>query len=107
VQWQLFEHEGFVRSFVSSIMFGTIAGTEEVKGKWRMLGAQRKERGEKVVVIAGAKDNVIVEKELGEDVLECVGKENVEWRVIEGAGHEFPITRAEEVVGVVSEVWGL
>jgi pimeloyl-ACP methyl ester carboxylesterase len=60
-----------------------------------------------VLVIAGARDNVIVEKELGEDVLECVGEENLEWRVIEGAGHEFPMTRAEEVVGMVSEVWGL
>jgi poly(3-hydroxybutyrate) depolymerase len=48
-----------------------------------------------------------VEKELGEDVLECVGEENLEWRVIDGAGHEFPMTRAEEVVGMVSEVWGL
>jgi pimeloyl-ACP methyl ester carboxylesterase len=107
VQWQLFEHKGFVRSFVSSIMFASIAGTEEMKGGWRVLGAQRKERGDKVLVIAGARDNVIVEKELGEDVLECVGEENLEWRVIDGAGHEFPMTRAEEVVGMVSEVWGL
>jgi pimeloyl-ACP methyl ester carboxylesterase len=107
VQWQLFEHKGFVRSFVSSIMFASIAGTEETKRRWRILGEQRKERGDKVVVIAGERDNVIVEKELGEDVLDCVGEENLEWRVIKGAGHEFPITRAEEVVGIVSEVWGL
>jgi hypothetical protein len=107
VQWQLFEHTGFVRSFVSSIMFASIAGTEEMKGRWRILREQRKERGDKVVVIAGERDNVIVEKELGEDVFECVGEENLEWRVILGAGHEFPITRAEEVVGMVSKVWGL
>ena len=40
------------------------------------------------------------------DAKEAIGSEKVEWRVIEG-GHEFPITRGEEVVKEVCGVWGL
>lgn len=37
------------------------------------------------------------------DAKEAIGADKLEWRVIEG-GHEFPITRAGEVV---KEVWGV
>jgi len=40
------------------------------------------------------------------DSKSIIGGKNVDWRVIEG-GHEFAITRAEEVVRQVAEVWGL
>ena len=40
------------------------------------------------------------------DAKEVIGPGKVEWRVIEG-GHEFPITRGEEVAKEVCTVWGL
>ena len=40
------------------------------------------------------------------DAKEAIGADKVEWRVIEG-GHEFPITRAEEVVKEVCGVWSI
>jgi hypothetical protein len=49
-------------------------------------------------------DSVIVPRELREDAEEAAGSEKVEWREIEG-GHEFPITRAEDVVREISGVW--
>jgi hypothetical protein len=39
------------------------------------------------------------------DTKEAIGSGKVEWRVIEG-GHEFPITRGDEVVKEVGGVWG-
>jgi surfactin synthase thioesterase subunit len=40
------------------------------------------------------------------DAKEVIGAGKVEWRIIEG-GHEFPITRGEEVVEKINEVWRL
>lgn len=44
--------------------------------------------------------------ELEADATEIIGKNKIEWRVIDG-GHEFPLTRAEEVVKEICGVWGL
>jgi hypothetical protein len=97
VQWQIDNHEGFVRSFMSSIKNASIEGRQET---WRKLG----KREDKVLIIAGKMDSVIVPRELREDAEEAAGREKVEWREIEG-GHEFPITRAEDVVREISGVW--
>jgi pimeloyl-ACP methyl ester carboxylesterase len=50
--WQLANHEGFVRSFVSSIRFASIQGAHE---RWRKLGVLK----EKVIVMAGKTDPIM------------------------------------------------
>jgi hypothetical protein len=40
------------------------------------------------------------------DAAEAIGAEKLEWRVID-AGHELPMTHAEEVVREISGVWGI
>lgn len=99
VQWQINNHEGFIKSFVSSIKHSSI---EEKQENWSKLGA----RNDSVLIIAGATDPVIIAKELREDAEAAIGPGKLKWRVIE-AGHEFPITNADEVVAMVSEVWGM
>ncbi len=99
VQWQIDNHQGFVRSFMSSIKNASIEGRQET---WRKLG----KRGDKVLIIAEKTDAVIVSRELTEDAEGAIGSEKVEWREIEG-GHQFPITRAEDVVREISGVWGI
>ncbi|RDL36772.1 uncharacterized protein BP5553_06124 [Venustampulla echinocandica] len=99
VKWQIANNEGFIRSFVSSIKFASISGKAEV---WKSL----RQLEEKVLIIAGKTDPIIVPEELHDDAIEAIGAENVEWRVIHG-GHEFPITVPELVVNEISEVWGL
>lgn len=47
-----------------------------------------------------------IAKELEHDIFKAIGEHNVAWHVIEG-GHEFPITRAEDVVREISTVWGI
>ncbi|KAL2064865.1 hypothetical protein VTL71DRAFT_4005 [Oculimacula yallundae] len=100
VAWQLEQHKGFVRSFVSSMMWGAIEGP---RPWWKVLG----ERKEKVLVIVGEKDAVISTDELRVDVEEAIGKGRVQFVVVDGGGHEFPITTPERVVRELSEFWGI
>lgn len=99
IEWQINHHEGFIKSFVSSIKHSSI---EEKQETWAKLD----ERKDKILIIAGATDPVIIAKELREDSEAAIGADNVEWRTIQG-GHEFPVTNADEVVAMVSEVWEL
>jgi pimeloyl-ACP methyl ester carboxylesterase len=100
VKWQLDHHEGFVKAFISSIRFSSTSGKEEI---WRMLGM----RSDKVLVMVGTEDPIILPGELREDAVRAMGGDKaLEWRVVEG-GHEFPIESAEEVVDEISKVWGL
>jgi pimeloyl-ACP methyl ester carboxylesterase len=99
VEWQLGYHEGFVRSFVSSIRHSSIGERRET---WRKLG----KRADKVLIIGGSRNPVIVAEELREDAIEAIGEEKVVWRVVDG-GHDFPITRREEVMEEVCDFWGL
>lgn len=99
VEWQLRTHHGFVKSFISSMQHGSIEGKQET---WKQLG----QRKDKVMIIAGSDDAVISAVELREDALEAIGEDNVEWRVVE-AGHEFPVSNADEVLGLISHFWHL
>ncbi|KAF8866520.1 alpha/beta-hydrolase [Acephala macrosclerotiorum] len=99
VEWQINHHEGFIKSFISSIKHSSI---EEKQETWVKLGT----RNDKALIIAGSTDPVIIAKELRQDAETVIGPENVEWRTIDG-GHEFPITNADEVVAMVSEAWGI
>jgi hypothetical protein len=98
-EWQLRNHNGFVKSFISSMRYGSIRGQQET---WKKLGA----RPDKVLIVAGSEDSVIDAGELGEDALEAIGESNVEWRVVE-CGHEFPVSRGKEVVEIIGDFWGL
>ncbi|CZT47948.1 related to alpha/beta hydrolase family protein [Rhynchosporium secalis] len=100
VGWQLEEHKGFVRSFVSSMMWGSIEGPRPA---WKALG----ERKEKILVIVGEEDPIMLVDELRIDVEDVIGAERVQFRVIEGDGHDFPISAPERVVAEVSEAWGI
>ena len=97
LQWQVENHRGFVRSFVSSFKYAPIKGQREV---WKKL----RERERKVLIVAGSTDSIVVAEELREDVMDSIGKEGSDWRVFEG-GHEFPITQGEEVANIINATW--
>ncbi|KAF4632706.1 hypothetical protein G7Y89_g5414 [Cudoniella acicularis] len=99
VSWQIAQNHGFVRSFVSSLRYASIAGSEET---WKKLAMLR----EKVIIFVGSTDEIIVPEELHEDAKAAIGGERIEWRVIEG-GHEFPITHPDLVAKEISQIWGI
>lgn len=57
----------------------------------------------KVLIVCGEQDAIIVKDELVQDATRVL-QGNVEFRLVD-AGHEFPITRAGEVVGCIVGFW--
>ncbi|KAB8302571.1 hypothetical protein EYC80_005955 [Monilinia laxa] len=120
--WQTQRHRGYANAFASSIMYASISGCEET---WRRLWGSRDCRTsqedsksrirEKILVVVGEWDDVIVPEELKEDLERMADSidtgddrrwnfdERVVWEVVKGAGHEFPITKGEEVAGLVGK----
>lgn len=93
-EWQLEHHEGYLRSFVSSIRYSSIEGAGET---WKKLA----KRQTKVLVVAGSEDAVIIANELKEDAEGFLGRK-LDWKVVDG-GHEFPVNKSEEVSKLVVE----
>ncbi|KAH6620466.1 Alpha/Beta hydrolase protein [Boeremia exigua] len=101
VDWQIEQNRGFVPAFISSIRYAPVHGEHE---RWRVLGRNISGgigRLEKVHIVLGETDPIIVKDEVIEDVTDCLGKANVEFEVVEGAGHEVAIERADDIMRVV------
>ncbi|ESZ99179.1 hypothetical protein SBOR_0437 [Sclerotinia borealis F-4128] len=121
MRWQTQQHRGYANAFASSIMYASISGCgEKWMGLWEarsgsVMQQESNVKREKILVVVGEWDDVVVVKELKEDLEGVVGSigagnvgsgvfdERVVWKVLEGAGHEFPITRGEEVAGIIGE----
>ena len=115
VGWQLENHRGFVKSFISSIRYGPVS---EEHCHWRRLGdrlaAQNASTDEeyteqglkngKVLIIGGSNDSLIVKDELIDDATEVLGANNVEFEFMD-AGHELPITQSREIVQYILNFW--
>lgn len=99
LQWQIDHHDGFVGAFIGSMKHASIFGCDE---GWKIIG----QRKEKVLVIAGKTDAVILLDELRADADKAAGPGNIVWKEIDG-GHEFAITEPTKVVDLVSEYWDL
>ena len=115
VEWQLDNHCGFVKSFISSIRYGPVS---EEHCHWRRLGdrlaAQNASTDEeftkqglkngKLLIIGGSKDGLIVKDELVNDAIEVLGANNVKFEFLD-AGHELPITKSREIVHCILNFW--
>lgn len=55
----------------------------------------------KVHVVLGETDPIIVKDEIVADATDVLGEANVEFEVVEGAGHEVAIERADDIMRVV------
>ena len=116
-QWQIDHHKGFIPSFISSIRHAPITRQHDC---WSTIGARLSAQKEdsadkqaqdlglvpnKVLVILGQQDPVVIADETIEDASAAFGSGNVEF-VLLPAGHEVPVTRGNEVVDAVLEFWG-
>lgn len=115
VAWQTQYHEGFIKSFISSIRYGPIL---DQQAEWKRIGARlaaqnasSEERFEreglqhgKILIICGNTDPVIVKEELVEDATEALRDHCVCFKFCD-AGHELPIVRSEVIVGQIWDFW--
>lgn len=100
VQWQLRNHDGFVHAFLSSIRFAPITAQQE---NWRRLRAVR---DDKILLIAGTDDPIILPPELKEDAEALLGTDRVAFVEL-NATHDFPVTESKDVVREIFEFWKL
>jgi hypothetical protein len=106
VDWQIKNHKGFVPAFISSIRNAPVYNQHH---RWAIIKENienRKGPLKEVWLVLGETDPIIVKEELVEDATDVLGDENVRLRVVEGAGHEVAIERADEIVQVVGSVLG-
>ncbi|KAF2205957.1 alpha/beta-hydrolase [Delitschia confertaspora ATCC 74209] len=133
VDWQVAHHPGFVPAFISSIRYAPIHGQqkrwkvigERLERQWRVrtfsssrlslsttYTEEAKEEAEreglernKVLIVLGEKDPIIIAEEVGSDARAALGFKHVDVRVVKGVGHEVPIERAEEVADIIQWHW--
>lgn len=113
--WQLDNHPGYIKSFISSIRCGPItaqhADWQRIAQRLNAQNASSEEKYEKeglqngkILIIAGNKDVVIVKDELVEDAIGVLGENNVRFEFID-AGHELAVSKSTEVIGFISAFW--
>ncbi|KAL5333834.1 Alpha/Beta hydrolase protein [Aspergillus crustosus] len=114
VLWQVNNHSGFVHAFVSSMRYGPILSQRQ-RESWERLGnflskqkalspEEQKANGllsDKVVIMCGQTDSIIIQHELQEDAAATLGSDVV-FRQF-SAGHEFPSTKYDEVAQFISD----
>ncbi|KAJ6187397.1 hypothetical protein N7519_002305 [Penicillium mononematosum] len=113
VEWQVNNHPGFVHAFMSSMRFGPIL-RERQWNTWTRLGeyltakngipnSENEELADnKVHILCGNNDSIIVRSELVPDATAALGG-NVVFKFYE-AGHEFPSTKYEEVASYIFDL---
>lgn len=115
VSWQLETHAGFLPSFISSIQHAPISGQHN---HWRLIRSrfissgppsdtetESRSLGEnKVLLILGKTDGVILADETSEDARQVLGEDGVEVVMLDG-GHDVPVTDAEAVATTITQFW--
>lgn len=116
VDWQVDAHPGFVPAFISSIQNSPIGGQ---KHRWQIIGSRLDEQRanpddhatsqkglleEKVLLLLGKDDGVIVADEVAADATEALGRYNVEIKVLEG-GHDLPVANAMGCAEAIVDFW--
>jgi pimeloyl-ACP methyl ester carboxylesterase len=102
VDWQVAAHPGFLASFISSIKYSP---TRNQHARWRLIATRREYLDEqKVLIILGKTDSVIVPEETAQDATEALGAANVTVKMLDG-GHDVPIVNAEGCANALREFW--
>ena len=114
VAWEVDAHPGFLPSFISSIKYAPVSYEHE---RWKLIGSRCSARKassgpdkapglneDKVLVILGAQDPVIIADETEEDATAALGKENVKVVRLEGA-HDVPVVNSHGCVDAIAEFW--
>lgn len=113
--WQIETHQGYIKSFMSSIRYGPIINQHT---DWQRVGkrlsaqnASSEERyakeglqNGKVLIIGGKTDPLVIQDELVPDATEALGAHNVRFEFLD-AGHELPVTKSAQIVDCVWNFW--
>lgn len=114
VSWQVDAHPGFLSSFISSIKYAPVSHEH---AQWTLIGQRCNARRttsnddrlpglneNKVLIIFGAQDQVIIADEAEEDATAVLGKENMKVLRLEGA-HDVPVVNARGCADAIWDFW--
>jgi pimeloyl-ACP methyl ester carboxylesterase len=116
VKWQIENHNGFVDAFTSSVRHAPISGQHAA---WKRIGVrlshqrvnQGKEEfqrngfyGNKLILVLGRDDAIILSAEVGPDVNATVREENVH-TVTFNTGHDLPVVIPETLADQLWDIW--
>ncbi|KAI1810956.1 alpha/beta-hydrolase [Poronia punctata] len=119
ITWQVDHHPGFVPAFLSTIRnapiyapqadWEVLSRTLEIRRPDTVLGNDDDEarmglEGGRVLFVLGKDDGVIVMDETIHDARTVLGKNAVEFAIIDG-GHELPFTCSEDVAKSMERFW--
>ncbi|TDZ32749.1 putative lysophospholipase BODYGUARD 4 [Colletotrichum spinosum] len=112
VRWQLQHHEGYVRSYMSTIANAPVYDRADME--WRVLADVLEERRDRkglpglrkgrVLFVLGEGDEIVVPGETVWDARRVLGEDAVEVLVLK-AGHEVGVTKGREIVDGVLGAW--
>ncbi|KAL8643973.1 MAG: hypothetical protein Q9226_008005 [Calogaya cf. arnoldii] len=118
LEWQVQEHEGFVKSNISSLRHAPISAQHDQWVRMSKALSKRDTKGDQqmttshasgdapVLIMCGENDPVIIAKELEMDSKELLGgTENLSFVTTPGAGHDFPFTHSKHVVDTITRFW--
>ncbi|KAF2703870.1 alpha/beta-hydrolase [Pleomassaria siparia CBS 279.74] len=113
VDWQIANHPGFVKAFVSTIRY---APTHEQQDRWKIIGQNMRDRYnmpekervglKEVWLVLGEIDPIIIADEIVEDAKDVLGRRFVKVKILDGVGHDVPMVRPDEVARVVLKILG-
>ena len=118
VQWQYDHNRGFIHSFIGTAVYGPLMHQQS---DWRkasnvikganvtspMSGRRSKLYNNKILVIFGDADGIVVGKDVSEDISQLLGSpEHVEFKTVPG-GHGFPVPSCGEVVKHICNFWNI
>lgn len=112
LQWQFDHHQGFIHSFTNTIQQRIFMHQHhEWEKVCKVINGETPSRSRlfnsKLLAVFGDEDEIVVEKDVIEDLTAMLG--GSERLVVKSvaAGHDFPVPCAEEVVDHIAASWGL
>lgn len=107
-KWQLENQEGFIPAFINCIRNAPIYGRKdrfvELSKQLDEWNIRHDERKKKVLLVLGENDPIVLKNETVPDWEIYLGKRNFELAVFD-AGHEVPISRADEIALRILDFW--
>ena len=114
VSWEVGAHPGFLPSFVSSIKYAPVSKEHE---RWRLIGSRCEARRassepdkmpglneDKVLILLGAQDPVVVADETEEDATAALGEDNIKVVRLTGA-HDVPVVNSQGCAEAINDFW--
>ncbi|KAK3942206.1 putative alpha beta hydrolase family protein [Diplogelasinospora grovesii] len=106
IEWMIDNHGGFIPAVADCFKHAPFTKQQPA---WTKMAAKLKEKNKTLVIILGAKDDLINLGHFKADAVPILDKAGVNYRlrVINDANHNFPMTHSQKVLALIYQAWGI